>query len=117
MRKTIAIFLLVIYSSFTTGTVWSSPVFESFSIQNGIEQSNKEIGEEEPFRDFETFHLSRVAKNLPVKFKVPRAQTVAALNKPTIAAEKFLSFRPPLGLQEIVLPGTPIFIKNNVFRI
>ncbi len=117
MRKTFAIFLTVIYTCFITGSLWSAPVSNFFSFEQSASGNSKEINDPEPFKDLEAPNFSKVVKNLPVKIKLPRAQfNLFQLRKPlpdnALALKKTSD-----GGRSFILHSTPLFIKNNVFRI
>ena len=117
MRRAIAIFLALIYTGFVAGNVWSAPVSAHFAIEKSAHDSNKEINDPEPLKDFEAPNFSNVVKNLPVKIKLPRAQGVLVqLKKPVRELAFITGTQKPLA-RNIILHDTPLFIKNNVFRI
>lgn len=116
MRRTIAIFLTIIYTCFITGSLWSAPIPAHFVIEKSANESNKEINDPEPFKDFEAPNFSKVVKNLPVKIKLPRAQGVLFNLKP-VQSIAFISGRPQSCSRNFILHSIPLFIKNNVFRI
>ena len=117
MRKTIAIFLTIIYTCFITGSLWSAPVSGYYCIERSTEESNKEINDPEPFKDFEAPNFSKVVKNLPVKIKLSRAHyNLFYLRKP-LADDAFALKKPIPRSRSVILHNTPLFIKNNVFRI
>ena len=116
MRKTIAIFLTIIYTCFITGTLWSAPL-ATYYIVESTEESSKEINEPEPCKDFEAPNFSKVVKNLPGKIKLPRAHYIQ-FNLRKSPADNALS-EPKLNWhsRNFILHSTPLFIRNNVFRI
>ena len=116
MRKTIAILLTIIYTCFITGSLWSTSV-SAYSVIEQTTDTNKEINEQEPAKDLEAPHLSKVVKNLPVKIKLPRAQTVVfTLRKPSPPHNSASGIR-TAGAKNFILDSTPLFIRNSVFRI
>ena len=117
MRKTIAIFLTLIYCCFISGTLWSAPLAASFVVEKISGEGNKEINEPEPCTDFEAPHFSKVAKKLPGKIKLPRSQHIVLDVKQSFSPANSLSRKLIVGTREVFLHNTPIFIKNSVFRL
>lgn len=116
MRKTIAILFTIIYTCFISGTLWSSPSASHF-VNESSAGNDKERNEPEPHKHFETPHISKVVKNLPGKIKLPRAYHVLFNQKKPFPADTFLSSIPLAGARDFILHSTPLFIRNNVFRI
>ena len=117
MRKTIAIFLTVIYSCFISGTLWSAPLSASFVVEQTSEEGSKEVNEPEPCKDFEAPNFSKVVKKLPAKIKLPRSQNINVAVKQTFSPGTFLSGKTLISSTQIFQHSTPIFIRNSVFRI
>ena len=117
MPKAIAIFLTVLYTCFTTSTLWAAPVASYFILEQSGKESNKEINDPEPFKDFEPTHFSKVVKNLPGKIKLPKVQSVLFQLRKPVQHIVSIPGTTMHGSKNFLLPDTPLFLKNSVFRI
>lgn len=116
MKKTIAIFLIVLYSCFISATLWAGPVFDSFVYERSLESNSSEKSETESSKETEAPAFVRIHKNLPGKIKIPRVQLIS-LNFKKFIPCTITGEQPFYSLPHLFGYNLPLFLKHGVLRI
>jgi hypothetical protein len=115
MKKIVAVFFVVLYTCFITGSL--SCFANEYAFKNSIE-ANSLKKDDSPDRASIPLHIShfgKIAKHFNGKAKFPRSYTSSFLVKRIAPAPQ--NFFKTSFVSDVDFCNTSLFLKNRVFRI